>query len=136
MNKRESDLFCPPLKLGERLNFTPPPMRTYYILHINVIYNNTYFVTAGQKCTALYKTPNTASTGNIDTKVSTPQIIPQRNNEYYHTVVIATEKLSNSEAKPRCYENFEGDNNRVVIFLINTCCNHFKIEHSFIGFSI
>ena len=45
-------------------------------------------------------------------------------NEYYHTVVIATEKLSNSEAKPRCYDNFEGDNNRVVIFLINTCCDH------------
>ena len=38
------------------------------------------------------------------------------NNEYYHTVVIATEKLSNSEAKPRCYDNFEGDNNRVIIF--------------------
>ena len=56
-------------------------------------------------------------------------------NEYYHTVVIATEKLSNSKAKPRCYDKFEGNNNRVVIFLINTCCNHFKIEHSFIGFS-
>ena len=39
-----------------------------------------------------------------------------RNHEYYHTVVIATEKLSNSEAKPRCYDNFEGDNKRVVIF--------------------
>ena len=38
------------------------------------------------------------------------------NNEYYHTVVIATEKLSNSEAKPNCYDNFEGDNNRVLIF--------------------
>ena len=37
-------------------------------------------------------------------------------NEYYHTVVIATERLSNSEAKPRCYDYFEGDNNRVVIF--------------------
>ena len=36
--------------------------------------------------------------------------------EYYHTVVIATEKLANSEAKPRCYDNFEGDKNRVVIF--------------------
>ena len=22
----------------------------------------------------------------------------------------------------------------MVIFLINTCCDHFKIEHSFIGF--
>ena len=56
-------------------------------------------------------------------------------NDYYHTFVIATEKLSNSEAKPRCYDNFEGDNNRVVIFLINSCCDHFKIERSFIGFS-
>ena len=56
-------------------------------------------------------------------------------NEYYHTVVIATENLSYSEAKPRCYGNFEGDNNRVVIFLINTCCDHSKIEHSFTGFS-
>ena len=45
------------------------------------------------------------------------------NNEYHHTVVIATEKLSNSKAKPRCYDNFEGDNNRVVIFIINTCCD-------------
>ena len=36
--------------------------------------------------------------------------------ENFHTVVIATEKLSNSEAKPRCYENFEGDENRMVIF--------------------
>ena len=42
--------------------------------------------------------------------------------------------LSNSEAKP-CYDNFEGDNNSVVIFLINTCCDHLKIERSFIGFS-
>ena len=40
--------------------------------------------------------------------------------EYYHTVVIATEKLSISEAKPRFYDNFEGDNNRLVIFLIDT----------------
>ena len=56
-------------------------------------------------------------------------------NEYYHTVVIANEKLSNSEAKSRCYDNFEGDNNRVVIFLINTCCDHFKIDHILIGFS-
>ena len=56
-------------------------------------------------------------------------------NEYYHTVVIATEILSNSEGKPRCYDNFEGDNNRVVIFLINTCCDHFKTAHSIIGFS-
>ena len=56
-------------------------------------------------------------------------------NEYYHTVVIATEKLSNTEAKPRCYDNFEGDNNRLIIFLINTCCDHFKIEQSFIDFS-
>ena len=38
--------------------------------------------------------------------------------ECSHTVVIATEKLSNSEAKPRCYDNFEGDNNRVVFFWI------------------
>ena len=46
-------------------------------------------------------------------------------NEYYHTVVIATEKLSNSEAKSTCYDNFEGDNNRVVIFfnqhLLRSC---------------
>ena len=41
----------------------------------------------------------------------------------YHTVVFATEKLSNSEAKPMCYDNFEGDN-RVIIFLINACCDH------------
>ena len=46
-------------------------------------------------------------------------------NEYYHTVVIATEKLSNSEAKPRCYDNIGGDNNRVVIFL-NQHCDHFN----------
>ena len=45
-------------------------------------------------------------------------------NEYYDTVVIATEKLSNSEAKPRCYDNFEDHNNRVVTFLINTYCDH------------
>ena len=38
------------------------------------------------------------------------------NIENFHTVVIATEKLSNSEAKPWCYDNFEGDNNSVVIF--------------------
>ena len=56
-------------------------------------------------------------------------------NEYYHTVVIATENLSNSEAKPMCYDNFEGDDNRVVIFLINTSCDHFENERSFIGFS-
>ena len=43
--------------------------------------------------------------------------LKHRVNEYYYTVVIATEKLSNSEAKPRYYDNFEGDNNRVVIFL-------------------
>ena len=34
-------------------------------------------------------------------------------------VVIGTEKLTNSEAKSRCYDNFEGDNNRVVFFLNN-----------------
>ena len=56
------------------------------------------------------------------------------NIEYYHTVVIATEKLSNSEAKPRCYDNFKGDNNRVIIFLINTYCDHFKVEHCFLPF--
>ena len=56
--------------------------------------------------------------------------------EYYHTVVIATKMLSNSEAKQRCYDNFEGDNKRVIFFLINTCCDHFKIEESFIGFSL
>ena len=55
------------------------------------------------------------------------QVLP----EYYHTVLIANEKLSNSEAKPKCYDNFEGDNNRVVIFLINTCCDHFKIKQFF-----
>ena len=55
--------------------------------------------------------------------------------EYYHTVVIATEKLSNSEAKPRFYDYFEVDNNRVVIFLINTCCDHFKIEYGFFDVS-
>ena len=54
-------------------------------------------------------------------------------NEYYHTVVTATEKLSNSEAKTRCYDNFGGDNNRVVIFLINTCCDHVCfLDHNFI----
>ena len=36
--------------------------------------------------------------------------------EYYHTIVISTEKLSNSELKPRSYDNFEGDNNCVIIF--------------------
>ena len=55
--------------------------------------------------------------------------------EYYHTVNIAAEKLSNSEAKPRGYYKFEGDNNRVVFVFINTCCDHFKIEHISIGFS-
>ena len=35
----------------------------------------------------------------------------------------------------RSYDNFAGENNHVVIFLINTCCDHFKIEHIFIGFS-
>ena len=37
--------------------------------------------------------------------------------EYYHTDVNATEKLLNSEAKPRFYDNFEGDDKGVVIFL-------------------
>ena len=49
-------------------------------------------------------------------------------------VVIATEKLSNSEAKPRLYDNFEGDNKLVVIFL-TPGRDHFEIEHSLIGFS-
>ena len=40
----------------------------------------------------------------------------EKRNEIYHTVVIATEKLSNSEAKTRCYDNFEGDNIRVLFF--------------------
>ena len=59
-------------------------------------------------------------------------IKPKRHlfNEYNHTVIIATDKLSKSEAKPRCYDNFESDSNRVVIFLISTCSDHFKIEHS------
>ena len=50
---------------------------------------------------------------------------------------ITTRLLSppRSYQTPRCYDNFEGDNNRVVIFLINTCCDHFKIQHSVIGFS-
>ena len=55
-------------------------------------------------------------------------------NEFYHTVVIATERLSNSDGKPRCYDNFGGDNNRVVVFLINPCLDHFKIENSFLFF--
>ena len=74
---------------------------------------HSFWVSKGKKTTALLK----------------------KTNEYYHTVVSATKKLSNSEAKPRCYDNFEGDNNRVVIFLINTCCDHIKIEHILIGFS-
>ena len=37
-------------------------------------------------------------------------------NKYCRMVIIATEKLSNSEAKPRFYDNFEGINNRVVNF--------------------
>ena len=44
-------------------------------------------------------------------------LILQVNHEYYRTVVIAIENLSNSEAKPRCYDNFEGNNNRAVFFL-------------------
>ena len=61
--------------------------------------------------------------------------IQLQSNEYYHTVTIATEKFSNSEVELRCYDNFEGDNNRVVIILINTCCDHFKTLHSLIDFS-
>ena len=52
----------------------------------------------------------------LETEVSVVWMSNLYKNEYYHTVVIATEKLLNSEAKPRCYDNFEGDNNHVVIF--------------------
>ena len=40
--------------------------------------------------------------------------IQLQSNEYYHTVIIATEKFSNSEAKLRCYDNFEGDTKTTV----------------------
>ena len=62
----------------------------------------------------------------LETEVSLVWMSNLYKNEYYHTVVIATKKLSNSEAKPRCYDNFEGDKNHVVIFLIDTCCDQFK----------
>ena len=51
-------------------------------------------------------------------------------NECYHTVVIATENLSNLKAKSRCCDNFEGDNNRVV-FLIKhllSSCLFFRLQ--------
>ena len=53
----------------------------------------------------------------------------ERNNEYYHTVVIASGNLSNPEANPRCYDKFVDDNNRVVNFLIKPSCDQFTIEH-------
>ena len=58
-------------------------------------------------------------------------------NDFSNTVVIATKKLSSSEAKPRCYDNFEDDNNRVVIFQSSTFAsvsklNTVKISNSFL----
>ena len=51
-------------------------------------------------------------------------------------VVIATEKLSNSKAKPKCYDNFEGDNIRVVIFINQHLMRSFKNRTQlFFGFS-
>ena len=45
---------------------------------------------------------------------------------YYHTAVIATERLSNSKAKPRFFDKFEGDNNRVVISINQHLMRSFK----------